>query len=154
MKKMIIMGVAALLLVGVSVGASLFLTGALSKDEPVAGAAQPEVEAALPEEILYYNVQPEFVVNFQGKTRMKFMMIEMSVATRDQEVLTVLSDHDPELRNSLLMLLSEQDSEVLKTVEGKKALQQSAMERIDEVVGKYHRSERIEDVLITRLVMQ
>lgn len=153
MKKMIIMGVAALLLVGVSVGASLFFTGAFSKEEPVVGAAGP-VEEDLPEEILYYNVQPEFVVNFQGKTRLKFMMIELSVATRDEEVLTVLSDHDPELRNSLLMLLSEQDSEVLKTVEGKQALQKTAMERIDEVVAKYHRNERILDVLITRLVMQ
>ena len=154
MKKMIIMGVAALLLVGVSVGASLFFTGAFSKEVPAAGAAGPVEEDPLPEEILYYNVQPEFVVNFQGKTRMKFMMIEMSVATRDEEVLTVLRDHDPELRNSLLMLLSEQDSEVLKTVEGKKALQKTAMERIDEVVAKYHRNERILDVLITRLVMQ
>ncbi len=154
MKKMIIMGVAALMLVGVSVGASLFFTGAFSKGVPAGGGAEPNVEEALPEEILYYNVQPEFVVNFQGKTRLKFMMIEMSVATRDEEVLTVLSDHDPELRNSLLMLLSEQDSEVLKTVEGKQALQQSAIERIDEVVAKYHRNERIVDVLITRLVMQ
>ena len=154
MKKMIMMGVAAFLLIGVSVGASLFFTGAFDKQEPVAGAAGPVEEDPLPEEILYYNVQPEFVVNFQGKTRMKFMMIEMSVATRDEEVLTVLRDHDPELRNSLLMLLSQQDSEVLKTVEGKKALQKTAMERIDEVVAKYHRNERILDVLITRLVMQ
>lgn len=154
MKKMILMGVAALMLVGVSVGASLFFTGAFSKEMPAGADGEPQVEEALPEEILYYNVQPEFVVNFQGKTRLKFMMIEMSVATRDEEVLTVLSDHDPELRNSLLMLLSEQDSEVLKTVEGKRALQQSAIARIDEVVAKYHRNERILDVLITRLVMQ
>lgn len=152
MKKMIIMGVAALMLVGVSVGASLFFTGAFNK-EPNAGAAVP-VEEELPEEILYYNVQPEFVVNFQGKTRMKFLMIEMAVATRDPEVPAILDDHDPEVRNSLLLLLSEQDSEVLKTVEGKQALQKSAIERLDEIVAKYHKNERILDVLITRLVMQ
>ena len=51
-------------------------------------------------------------------------------------------------------MLSEQDSEVLKTVEGKQALQKSAIERLDEVVAKYHKNERILDVLITRLVMQ
>ena len=137
MKKMIIMGVAALMLVGVSVGASLFFTGAFNK-EPNAGAAVP-VEEELPEEILYYNVQPEFVVNFQGKTRMKFLMIEMAVATRDPEVPAILDDHD---------------SEVLKTIEGKQALQKSAIERLDEIVAKYHKNERILDVLITRLVMQ
>ncbi len=154
MKKMILLGVAAFVLIGVSVGASLFFTGAFDKEEPVAGAAGPVEEDPLPEEILYYNVQPEFVVNFQGKTRMKFLMIEMAVATRDEEVLVVLDDHDPELRNTLLLLLSEQNSEVLNTVEGKQALQKSAMARIDEVVGKYYRNERILDVLITRLVMQ
>lgn len=154
MKKMIMIGGGALLLVGISVGGSLFLTGAFDKEPEVAAAAETIVEEPLPEEILYHNVQPEFVVNFQGKTRMKFLMIEMAVATHDEKVLKILDDHDPELRNTLLLLLSQQDSEVLKTVEGKQALQASAIESIDEVVGKYYRSDRILDVLITRLVMQ
>ncbi len=154
MKKMIILGVAALLLVGMSVGASLFFTGAFSKAPPVVGSAEPVEEEPLPEEILYYHVQPEFVVNFQGKSRVKFLMIELSVVTRDEEVLDILNDHDPELRNTLLLMLSTQDSEVLKTVEGKQALQKSATQHIDELVGKYYRNERILDVLITRLVMQ
>lgn len=153
MKKMIILGVAALLLVGMSVGASLYFTGALD-NAPVVGAAEPAKEKPLPEEILYYHVQPEFVVNFQGKSRVKFLMIELSVVTRDKQVLKILNDHDPELRNTLLLMLSTQDSEVLKTIEGKQALQNSAIQHIDEIVGKYYRNERIMDVLITRLVMQ
>ena len=152
MKKMILIAVGALALVGISVGASLFLTGALNK-EPAAGAAMEEAEP-LPEEVHYYNVQPEFVVNFKGKTRVKFLMIEMVVASHDEEVPVILSDHDPELRNSLLMLLAEQDSEVLKTAEGKQALREAAMARIDEVVSNHYKPERILDVFITRLVMQ
>jgi len=153
MKKMILIAVGALALVGISVGASLFLTGALNK-EPAAGAAMPEEAEPLPEEVHYYNVQPEFVVNFQGKTRVKFLMIEMVVASHDAEVPTILSDHDPELRDSLLTLLAEQDSEVLKTEEGKQALREAAMARIDEVVSNHYKPERILDVFITRLVMQ
>lgn len=152
MKKMILIAVGALALVGISVGASLFLTGALNK-EPAAGAAMEEAEP-IPEEVHYYNVQPEFVVNFKGKTRVKFLMIEMVVASHDEEVPVILSDHDPELRNSLLMLLAEQDSEVLKTAEGKQALRDAAMARIDEVVSNHYKPERILDVFITRLVMQ
>ena len=152
MKKMILIAVGALALVGISVGASLFLTGALNK-EPAAGAAMVEAEP-LPEEVHYYNVQPEFVVNFKGKTRVKFLMIEMVVASHDEEVPVILSDHDPELRNSLLLLLAEQDSEVLKTAEGKQALRDAAMARIDEVVSNHYKPERILDVFITRLVMQ
>ncbi len=151
MKKMILIGVGALALVGISVGASLFLTGVLAPEPQVAAAVEAEPE---PEEVFYYNVQPEFVVNFQGKTRMKFLMIEMVVATTDEKVLPILSDHDPEVRNSLLMLLAEQDSDELKTAEGKQALRDAAMVRIDEVVTKHYRAESVQDIFITRLVMQ
>lgn len=151
MKKMILIGVGALALIGVSVGASVFLSGMLNKQP---AAAAPVVEDPLPEEVFYYNVQPEFVVNFPGKSRVKFLMIEMVVASHDEEVPVILSDHNPELRNSLLMLLAEQDSEVLKTNEGKQALRDAALAKIDEVVGKHYKTERIKDVFITRLVMQ
>lgn len=158
-------GGGALALVGVSVGASLFFTGAFDKPEPVLEGAAPEgqpvepvviVEHAPPlsDDVFYHNIQPEFVVNFQGKSRVKFLMIEMVVATHDEEILPILTDHDPEIRNTLLGLLSEQDSDVLKTAEGKQALRDDALQRIDKVVGRYYRTERIKEVYITRLVMQ
>lgn len=152
MKKIIMMGAGALALIGISVGVSVFVTGAL-KDEPAAAAAVPEEELP-PDEVHYYNIQPEFVVNFQGKSRSKFLMIEMVVATHDEKVIPVLDDHDPELRNLLLLLLAEQDSEVLKTAEGKQALREEARLLIDEMVGKHYIPEQVEEVFITRLVMQ
>lgn len=154
MKKMILMGVGALALVGISVGASLFFTGALNKQEPALDAAMPPGSEPLSEDTYYYNIQPEFVVNFKGKSRVKFLMIEMTVATHDEEVLVILDDHDPEVRNALLMLLARQNSEELKTPEGKQALRDEALSQIDEVIGRHYRTERIHDVFITRLVMQ
>lgn len=156
MKQKIILGVAAFLglalIVGGSVGASLYFTGAFNP-QPVVAAAVP-VEEPLPENTFYYNIQPEFVVNFQGKSRAKFLMIEMVVATHDEEVLPILSDHDPELRNALLNLLAAQDAENLKTAEGKQALRENAISLIDEIVGRHYRTERVHDIFITRLVMQ
>ena len=156
MKQKIILGLLGFLgvaiIVGGSVGASLYFTGAFD-DEPMAAAAMP-AEPLPPENTYYYNVQPEFVVNFQGKSRVKFLMIEIAVATHDEEVVPILTEHDPELRNALLGLLSEQDAEVLKTADGKQALRDQALELIDEIVGRYHKTERVRDVFITRLVMQ
>ncbi len=156
MKQKIIYGVLGFLglaiIVGGSVGASLFFTGAFD-DKPAMAAAMPPAELP-PENTYYYNVQPEFVVNFQGKSRVKFLMIEMVVATHDEEVVPILTEHDPELRNTLLNLLSEQDAEVLKTAEGKQALRDEALVLIDEIVGRHHKTERVHDVFITRLVMQ
>ncbi|MFK7855405.1 MAG: flagellar basal body-associated protein FliL [Granulosicoccus sp.] len=164
-KKILMFGGGALALVGVSVGASLFFTGAFDEPEPALEGAAPDgqpvepvviVEHAPPlsDDVFYHNIQPEFVVNFQGKSRVKFLMIEMVVATHDEEILPILADHDPEIRNTLLGLLSEQDSDVLKTAEGKQTLRDDALQRIDKVVGRYYRTERIKEVYITRLVMQ
>ncbi|MDB3936277.1 flagellar basal body-associated FliL family protein [Granulosicoccus sp.] len=156
MKQKIILGVLGFvglsLIVGGSVGASLYFTGAFN-DEPAAAAAMPVAEP-LPENTYYYNVQPEFVVNFQGNSRVKFLMIEMAVATHDEEVVPILEEHDPEVRNALLDLLSEQKPEALKTADGKQALRDDAVVLVDEIVGRYYRTERVHDVFITRLVMQ
>ncbi|MFK7861385.1 MAG: flagellar basal body-associated protein FliL [Granulosicoccus sp.] len=156
MKNKLVLGVAAFLglavIVGGSVFAAMFFTGAFDPPPEVA-AAVPVVELA-PENTYYYNVQPEFVVNFQGKSRVKFLMIEMVVATHDEEVIPILTDHDPELRNTLLDLLSTQDAEVLKTVDGKQALRDEALLLIDEIVGRHYKTERVHDIFITRLVMQ
>ena len=153
MNKMILIGGGALLFSAINIGGTAFLTKAIAP--PPMAAATTVVEAEpLPEEVFDHNVQPEFVVNFQGKTKLKFLMIEMVIATHDKEVLPILEDHDPELRNTLLLLLAEQDSEALTTAEGKQALRDQALARIDEVVSAHYRSERIKDVYITRLVMQ
>jgi len=156
MKKKILLGVASFfglaLIVGGSVGASLYFTGALDPNPEIAAAiSEDEIP---PENTYYYNVQPEFVVNFQGKSRVKFLMIEMVVATHDDKVVPLLTEHDPELRNALLNLLSVQDAEVLKTIEGKQALRDEALVVIDEIVERHHEAEKVLDVFITRLVMQ
>ncbi|MFK7890289.1 MAG: flagellar basal body-associated protein FliL [Granulosicoccus sp.] len=154
MKKIVLYAggvVGFVLLVSGSVAGTLFLTGALDKPPPVA-AALPE--PPLPEDVIYYNIQPEFVVNFPGAKRVQFLMIEMVAATHDEKVPDILTEHDPELRNSLLMLLAEQNSASLKTAEGKQALRDAALSRINDIVGRHYRTERVHDVFITRLVMQ
>ena len=156
MKKKILLGLVAFLglaiIVGGSVGASLYFTGAFS-EKPMMAAAMP-LEELPPENTYYYNVQPEFVVNFHGTSRVKFLMIEMAVATHDEKVIPILTDHDPEVRNSLLNLLSEQNAENLKKAEGKQALRDEALILVEDIVERYYEPDAVHDVFITRLVMQ
>ena len=160
MKKKLIMGLGALLLVGAAIGGTLFFTGGAA--EPVVAATDsasaPATAAAMPTvdplDVYYYNIQPEFVVNFQEKSQLRFLMIEMTVATSDEKVTAIIDDHIPELRNNLLMVLAEQNSAVLKTGEGKTALRESALEIIDTLVTKHYGPGRVTDVFFTRFVMQ
>ncbi len=152
MKKYIIMAVGALALVGVSVGASLFIIGG-QQPPPAAEGAAVEAEPP-PTETLYFEFKPEFVVNFSATGRAKFFMAEVSVSTEDADVLESLAVHNPELRNDLLMLFGNQDSDMLSTAEGKVKLRQDTLETVQAVVEKHYGSPAIKDVFFTRFVVQ
>ncbi len=170
MKKMLIIGVGALLLVGVSVGATMFLVG--GKEEPVAEGEEGvgtedelpplvdiEAAAALPKgplKVFYYSMQPEFVVNIGSNSsgRAAFLMTELTVATYDEGSHEAMLEHDPQLRNELLTMFSEQSPAVLQTAQGKIALRNQAKAIIDDIVSTRYGAERIKDVFLTRFVVQ
>lgn len=153
MKKYIIMAVGALALVGVSVGASLFIIG--GQQAPVTDAeGAAEAEPPPPPVTQYFEFKPEFVVNFSGNGRAKFFLAEVSVSTEDEAVLETLDRHKPELRNDLLMLFGNQDSEAISTPDGKIKLRQDTLETVQAVVEKHYGSPAIKEVFFTRFVVQ
>lgn len=159
MKKMIMMVGGALVLVGASVGGTMFLSPkpaapAVDADGNPLPAPAAALPLAAPLERHYYNIHPEFVVNFQNQSAPKFLMIEMTAATSDEKAKNAIDDHIPELRNNLLMMLGEQVSDDLETTEGKDALREKAFELVEEVVAKHYGPGRVTDVFFTRFVMQ
>lgn len=155
MKKYIIMAVGALALIGVSVGASIFIIGGqqdmAAADAEAAAAAEADPPPAVTH---YFEFKPEFVVNFSGSGRTKFFMAEVSVSTEDEGVLETLDMHKPELRNDLLMLFGNQDSELISTTDGKVRLRQDTLETVQSVVEKHYGSPAIKEVFFTRFVVQ
>ena len=156
MKKIILIVAGALLLVGASVGATLFLTGALSGGNvaPVATGEQPIAAVKMPVETHYFEFAPEFVVNFSGKSRARFFMAEVSVSTPNEDVLDILEKHNPELRNDLLMLFSNQDGGFISTSEGKLELRKQTLETVQKVVEKHYGAPSVSEVFFTRFVVQ
>ena len=160
MKKMIMIVGGALILVGASVGGTLFLApkppvAAVDADgNPIVSAAAGTAPLAVPLERFYYNIHPEFVINFEGNSSPKFLMLEMTAATSDEKAHNAIDDHIPELRNNLLMMLGEQNSKELKTTLGKDALRVKAQEIVEELVTKHYGPGRVTDVFFTRFVMQ
>lgn len=160
MKKIIIIAVAAIALVGASIGGTLFLVGG---DAPVpvaeggagaAATAEPAMAAAVIRKTLYYNVQPEFVVNLQSPSRKDFLMIELAIAAYDQKQLDVIDDNMPELRNELLLLFGTQKSQDLTSETGKAELRMAAREAVDKLLVKHYGPVPVADVFLTRFVMQ
>ena len=114
----------------------------------------PVETLSLPEEVFYFSLQPEIVLNYEENDPTKFIMIDFSVATDDQTVFGVLEERDAELRRALLTLLAERDVHSLNTRSGKRALREEAKIRLEEIIGTSGKAPLIKDVLLTRLIVR
>jgi flagellar FliL protein len=151
MNKFIIIGVGVLLLGTSGTFGFLYFSskGAAVEPEIAAAAAPPP-----PPEVFYFDVKPEFIVNFGQQLGMQFLMVDVSVASLDERVTEVLESNLPQLRNDLLMLFSSQAQEHLYTDEGKAGLRTMASEAVTAVLQEHYPEGEISNLFFTRFVMQ
>ena len=83
----------------------------------------------------YHDMQPVFVVNFEDKTHAAYLQIEMQLMMRDAAIKDHITTHMPVIRNNILLILSSQKHEEVKTREGKEKLQLEVLDAVNEIVG-------------------
>jgi len=170
MKKWILIGVGAFLLIGISIGGTLFATGAFSSNPPryaagsgTGGEGDPALGSALPPplpvvvtatEVFYHYIQPEFIINFRGRERPRTLMVEITVSSYVEKSLNLLSKHSPELRNNLLLIMAEKNGSELSTMEGKNQLREDVKDSLNALMKKHSGVMTIDDVYFTRFVLQ
>ncbi len=154
MKKMIMIGGGVVLLVAVSVGLSIFLMNKFFQSGPVVEKIVEVEVMPEPPETFYHEFNPEFVANFSGNSGAQFLMTEITVVTEDEEVISVLDERNPEIRNDLLMLFGKQDGQYVTTPEGRSALRGLTLSTIQNVVQKHHGEPGVKDVFFTKFVVQ
>jgi flagellar protein FliL len=99
-------------------------------------------------------LHPAFVVNFSGDSDVRFLQIELQIATRDPNVPPKMIEHDPAVRNSLVMLFASQKPSDLESREGKEQLRKQVLDEIRKVMKQVGASDKIENVYFTNFVMQ
>lgn len=155
-KKLIILIVIGMLLVGLSVGGTLFALQMLSEPEPAAeGEAEEAAEEAAPKlPAVYFPLKPAIIVNFQSRGRQRYLQAEVTLKIRDPEVVAAVELHMSMIRNALVMQFSGQVYEELQTPEGRELLRQQALEEIRTIVENEIGKPGVEQVLFTNFVMQ
>ncbi len=163
-KKLIIMivgGVVALLII---IATTLFFAGFFDAEE-TAEPSDPAKEASLDtvnedegegesvREVSYYPLSPSFLVNFQNG-QIKVLKVDMTLMATDDKVIDAVTLHNPVIRNNILMILSNQNPETLKTAEGKLALQAAVKNEVNKVLADKKITQKVEEVFFTDLVMQ
>lgn len=152
-KKILLIVLVLLLVVGLSVGGTWFFLGHGSgKKESAEDAESATTQDKQP--AIYEELEPAFVVNFTQNGRARYMQVSVALMVRDQAALDALKVHMPVLRNNLVMLFSSQDFSSLMTPIGKELLRQQATSSVQELAQKEIGKLVVERVLFTNFVLQ
>lgn len=165
-KLFLIVGV-AVALVALSIGGTVVALKVLSPTPPAGEAAAEEenTETALAPAI-YYEMTPNFTINFNVNGRQRYLQAAITLLYRDPLLEELLKLHMPAIRNGLVMLLSSKNFEELQTNEGKEILRGEALEIIRSQLQKEQEAlvasgqseevspANVEQVLFTNFVMQ
>ncbi|MFP6806514.1 MAG: flagellar basal body-associated FliL family protein [Pseudomonadales bacterium] len=155
MKKIIIIVASVLGLVIVSVGMSVFLANYIvdSKLSEMANAAEEEnaeemVEVKAPP--IYLPLDP-FVVNFVQNGALRYLQITLELMSRNSEIIETVKLNTPEIRNSLILVLSGHTYADLASRKGKELIREQVQYEINRIIEV---EEGIESVYLTCFVMQ
>jgi len=111
------------------VGAWIFL----SKDESTSSDSAAK-EETLKGPLKYLTMVPEFIVNFGPTSKVRYLQVDLQIATRDEKVLAIVGTYRPVIRNDILVVLSGVSFDDLKDRRGKEALQKKLLDTINKVV--------------------
>lgn len=93
-----------------------------------------------------------FIVNLLGKSRLgnRYLKVVMQLEITSEKDKDLINKHKPQLRDAILMFLSNQTFDDVKTVEGKLQLKQSLLSRINNILGQAI----VKQVYFTEFVVQ
>ena len=147
--KMLIIILCSVLATGAVGGGVYFMTANKSDAQASEEGAKSKAPAA------YLKFDPPFVVNFENRGMMRFLQVSIEVMTRDGATAELIRQHDPKLRNDLLMLLGSQTYETISTREGKERLRGESLQVVHDVIAaEGGKPEKVEQLYFTSFVMQ
>lgn len=153
--KLIVIIVAAVVAAGAACGGVYFFTGNADAEPAAAADKQKARDKAPQAPAMYVKFDPPFVVNFEAKGMTRFLQVSVDLMTRDQATADMIRQHDPVIRNDLLMLFGSQTHETISTREGKEKLRNEALQVVAKVIaGEGGTGRNVEQLYFTSFVMQ
>ena len=133
------------LLILILVSFTFFSTPSLAEDD----------KATIPAAI-YYQFPEPVRVNFlrQSQEQARLFQIKVALMSYDQETIDSAVLNLPMLQDALRTLLTEQTIETVNTVDGRRALQATALETIKALLKEETGEDDIEAVYFTSFILQ
>jgi flagellar FliL protein len=111
-----------------------------------------EEESTQPQPIFYYQLKPSLVANLSSGGH--YVRCDIQLMTHDQDFLAILRLHTPAIRHTLLLLLSDQDGNSIKTPGGKETLRQEALSQINRLLKEQSGKAGVESLFFTTFFVQ
>lgn len=127
----------------------IFSVSALAEEEePEEGEEGAEVAAAI-----YMPLKPQFVVNYGGRGKLRYLKAGVSLRLANADVANSVLHHMPYIRNQLVMVFAAQTDETLQSMDGRESMRQAALEDIRSLIVKEegYEPETVVDVLFNSL---
>lgn len=156
-KLMLYVVIALILVVLGMTGVLLYVMGVFGGKPHGVGeaAAEKHSEAPAPPKVpIYITLDKDLLVNLPAGGEARLMQVGLAILTYSPEVEAALKKHTPMLRNNINLLLAAQDAAVLKTPEGKQALQARVLEEVNKVIKLQLPNDSAEQVFFTSFVLQ
>ena len=102
---------------------------------------------------VYVELKP-FTVNLAADDSVGFLQTQIQLLTYYDEVVEQLEKHKPLIRNDLTVLFAQQQSQDLRTPQGKAKLQQEALNTVQGIIDQYGEGGEVDSVFFTDFVMQ
>ncbi|MEP6547074.1 MAG: flagellar basal body-associated FliL family protein [Gammaproteobacteria bacterium] len=120
---------------------------------PVAVAGHAEEGGRGKSAAVYYAIDPPLVVNFEDGSAVRFLQITMEVMAHDPKAIESVQKNIPLIRNNLLLVMSNRNSQSLMSREGKEKLRADALAEL-RAVQKKEGGPDVDDLLFTSFVVQ
>ena len=132
---------------------SLILICNMTIAEDEVDAVEGESGESAPQSAIYIPLKPEFVVNFGGAGKLKYLKANVTLRLGNSDAANSVRHHLPYIRNNLVMLFTAQTTETLESQDGREAMRTTALSEIRELLTREDElaPEAIVDVLFNSL---
>lgn len=142
-----VLAAVALLALGLGAAGGWLAGRALGAPAPAEAVAEAGTETVPDERLL--RLDP-FLVNLAGEGEPRYLRVRIALDVEDAASRRLLADHEAQVRDAVIALLSTRDWEDVTRFEGRALLKHDLRERLDGVVS----GAGVRDVLFTEFVAQ
>lgn len=103
---------------------------------------------------LYLPLDPPFVVNFKDGESLRYLQVTVTLMSHDPKAIETAKNADPVIRDALVSLFSNQEYSVISSADGRRKLQQQALETVQKIVKERTGKPGMEALYFTSFVMQ